>query len=68
MTSSEVTAKIRQRRFKAATIDRNLIGRSGAIISWTTTGTVAAETKKYANKSDAAIVRNHTTPKAINCV
>jgi hypothetical protein len=65
-TSRSSTSLMKQRRpqsreANAATTDFILTGRSGAIINWTTTGTVAAETKKDANRSETAIVRKTTT-------
>src|ERR1044072_8614926 len=68
MTSSEVMAKMRQRRFNAATNVAIFSGRSGEIVTWTTAGTVAAETKKYANKSEITIVRKNVTAIVISCV
>ena len=54
-TSNDVIAKTRQRRFSAVIASRIRTGRKGAIISWTTTGTVTAETKKYANSSEITV-------------
>src|SRR5215213_1950680 len=64
-TSSDVTAKIRQRCFNAVIAALILTGRNGASMSWTTTGTVTADTKKYASNSEITIAANSTTPKAI---